>query len=242
MCAAGAHFVHENAVSTASTVGTMYVPAAFEVTDRAELLDMLRQVPFGHLVTSAHDASPGLAATALPFVVDAGLTSLRAHFAKGNPHWRTIDGVDGLMIVPGADAYVSPRWYPSKADGGKVVPTWNYELIHLHGTVEIHHDAAWKFRLVDDLTTFNERRASAAGPGEVWAVDDAPPEFIARQLEAIVGVELHLTAVDAKRKLSQNKGELDRAGAADGLARSADPGDHQVASLMHATPSPTRKA
>ena len=96
--------------------------------------------------------------------------------------------------------------------------------------------------MVEDLTVHNERRASAAGPGEAWAVDDAPAEFIDQQLKAIVGVELHITRVEAKRKLSQNKGEPDRVGAADGLARSADSRDQQVASLMHATSSPTSKA
>ncbi len=179
--------------------------------------------------------APGLAATALPFLIDDELTLLRAHFARGNPHWRTIDGADGMMIVPSADAYVSPRWYPSKADDGKVVPTWNYELVHLHGTIEIHDDAAWKRQVVEDLTVHNERRASAAGPGEAWAVDDAPAAFIEQQLKAIVGVELHIARIDAKRKLSQNKSESDRAGAADGLARSASPRDREVASMMNPT-------
>ena len=109
--------------------------------------------------------APGLAATALPFLIDDELTLLRAHFARGNPHWRTIDGADGMMIVPSADAYVSPRWYPSKAVDGKVVPTWNYELVHLHGTIEIHDDAAWKRQVVEDLTVHNERRASAVWTG-----------------------------------------------------------------------------
>ena len=104
------------------------------------------------------------------------------------------------MIVPSADAYVSPRWYPSKAVDGKVVPTWNYELVHLHGTIEIHDDVAWKRQVVEDLTVHNERRASAAGPGEAWSVDDAPAEFVDQQLKAIVGVELHVTRVEAKRK------------------------------------------
>jgi len=216
-------------------VSTMYVPAAFALADRSVILDVLRQVAFGHLVSNQAADAPGLAATALPFLIDDELTSLRAHFARGNPHWRTIDGADGLMIVPSADAYVSPRWYPSKADEGKVVPTWNYELVHLHGTIGIHDDAAWKRRVVEDLTVQNERRASAAGPGEAWSVDDAPAVFIEQQLKAIVGVELRIVRIDAKRKLSQNKPEADRAGAAEGLARSANRRDHQVASLMNHT-------
>jgi len=215
----------------------MYVPAAFAVADRTEILDLLRQVAFGHLVT--HDPierSPSLSSTALPFLVDDDLTSLRAHFARGNPHWRTIDGVEGLMIVPSADAYVSPRWYPSKVVDGKVVPTWNYELVHLHGTIELHDDAAWKRHVVEDLTVHNERRASTVGPGETWAVEDAPVEFVDQQLKAIVGIEVHVTRVEAKRKLSQNKVEADRDGVADGLAASSDPRDRRVASSMHRTP------
>ena len=214
----------------------MYVPAAFAVADRAEILDVLRQVAFGHLVTNQVADAPGLAATALPFLIDDELTLLRAHFARGNPQWRSIDGADGMMIVPSADAYVSPRWYPSKSVDGKVVPTWNYELVHVHGTIEIHDDAAWKRQVVEDLTVHNERRASTVGPGEAWAVEDAPAEFVDQQLKAIVGVELHVTRVEAKRKLSQNKREPDRAGAANGLAASTDPRDRHLASLMHPTP------
>jgi transcriptional regulator len=216
----------------------MYTPAAFALSDRGEVFDVLRRVGFGHLVTHTAGRSPALSSTALPFVVDAGLTSLRAHFARGNPHWRTIDGVEGLMILPSSDAYVSPRWYPSKLDDGKVVPTWNYELVHVHGTIEIHDGADWKRRVVVDLTERNERRASASGPGATWSVDDAPGEFIDQQLKAIVGVELHVSGVEAKRKLSQNKPPLDRDGAADGLARSTSARDREVASLMHAISDP----
>jgi transcriptional regulator len=222
----------------------MYVPAAFAMADRVELLAFLRDVAFGHLVTHGTTAhGPGLSSTPLPFVIDDELTTLRAHFARGNPHWRTVDGADALLIVPGADAYVSPRWYPSKAVDGRVVPTWNYEVVHLHGTIEVHDAADWKRRIVDDLTVHNEARASSVGHGRAWAVDDAPAEFIDQQLKAIVGFELHVTNVEAKRKLSQNKAESDQAGAADGLARSADPRDQRVGSLMTARPEPfTAKA
>ena len=109
------------------------------------------------------------------------------------------DGSAALLIVPVGDAYISPGWYPSKADDPKVVPTWNYEVVHLHGRLSTH-DEAWTEQLVRDLTDHHE----AAMPSP-WSVDDAPPEYVARMLKAIVGVSLEVTGIEAKRKLSQNK-------------------------------------
>ena len=219
----------------------MYNPQPFAVTDRSVILDVLRTVAFGHLVTASGDASPdsglsGLSATALPFVVDDDLTSARAHFSRANGHWRLIDGRRGLLIVPAADAYVSPRWYPSKAEHGKVVPTWNYELIHLHGAVEIHDDRHWKCSLVEALTDQHERRMGEVDrSGEPWRVDDAPEDFVAKQLQAIVGVELRIERIEAKQKLSQNRPETDRLGAMAGLAGSPEPRAAAVAKRMGET-------
>ena len=140
------------------------------------------------------------------------------------------------MIVPVADAYVSPRWYPAKAEHGKVVPTWNYELIHLHGTISIHDDPAWKLDLVIALTDQSEQRVG--DPDHDWSVSDAPDDFIDGQLKAIVGVELKVEHLDAKRKLSQNKAEADRLGAMHGLQASSLPSDTAVGDLMQASPPP----
>jgi transcriptional regulator len=198
----------------------MYVPGPNRVDDQGVVLSLLRSAGIGHLVGT--DETGALDATVLPFLVDDEMRSVRAHFARANPQWRALDGNAVLMIVPVADAYVSPSWYPSKLDDPRVVPTWNYEVVHLHGTVQVRDDAPFVERVVRDLTDLHEAtRMSANASPPAWSVDDAPPEFIAKQLRAIVGIELALTRVEAKRKLSQNRSDVDQRGVADGLARSA---------------------
>lgn len=210
----------------------MYLPSSFAVTSPSEILEALRRISFGHLVTTDSTGEGGLVSTPLPFVVDDELSELRGHVARSNPHRKLVHGRSALMIVAGPDAYISPRWYRSKAEHGRVVPTWNYEVIHVHGTVEIHDDAAWKHALVSDLTEQNESQVDDPERPEAWAVSDAPSKFIEAQLNAIVGVALKITSIEAKRKLSQNKAEADRRGAIDGLARSAARGALDVAALM----------
>lgn len=212
----------------------MYTPAAFEMGTGPSVVVALRGAGFGHLVSHGQraDEGSGLFATALPFVVNDDVSLVRAHFAKANPHWRHIDGCQALLIVPTVDAYVSPRWYPSKAEHGKVVPTSNYELIHVHGVVEIHHDADWKRNVVNDLTRENEDRVDDPELAEPWAVSDAPVSFIDSQLKAIVGIEFRVERVEAKQKMSQNKLEQDRLGAIDGLGRSQNSDDVETSNRM----------
>lgn len=171
--------------------------------------------------------------TALPFVVDGSMSTLRAHFARANPHWQSIDGCAALMIVPGADAYISPNWYPSKIEHQRVVPTRNYELVHIRGAVTVHDDPDWKLSLVRDLTDHHERMVDDQSQTLPWSVDDAPRDFIDRQLSAIVGVEIAIVNAELKRKLSQNKPEADRRGAASGLRRLPQSVGLAVADLMH---------
>lgn len=198
----------------------MYRPSAFDLESPSEILDALRRISFGHLVTS-HPAGGGLESTPLPFVVDDEITHARAHVARANRHWTRADGRPGLLIIAGPDAYVSPRWYPSKAEHGRVVPTWNYEVIHVHGVVEVHDDPAWTLDVVEALTAHHESRVVDPERTEAWAVSDAPDAFVAAQLRGIVGVELRITSIEAKRKLSQNRSSVDRAGVIDGLERTA---------------------
>jgi len=210
----------------------MYQPPAFVVDDPNAVVEALRRASLGHLVTSVDrgpDSEPdsergsgpahGLEATALPFLVDDDLTTVVAHVARANRHWRSMDGAEALLIVPGVDAYVSPRWYPSKADDPKVVPTWNYELVHLRGSIRLIEDPATKLEIVTALTDHHEA-ATAEPDTTTWAVDDAPGDFIERQLRAIVGLELTITSVEAKRKLSQNRLEGDQAGVVAALSAS----------------------
>lgn len=210
---------------------SMYRPSAFAVESPAEILDALRRISFGHLVTAgAGGGNPE--STPLPFLVDDQLSEIRAHFARGNPHWKRIDGRVALMIVAGPDTYVSPRWYPSKIEHGRVVPTWNYEVIHVHGTVEICDDPSWKLDLVTALTDHHEPLVVDPARPEPWQVSDAPPSYTDAQLRAIVGIRLRVTSIEAKQKLSQSKSVDDRAGVINGLERSPRPDSLETATLM----------
>lgn len=219
----------------------LYRPPAFAVDDRAEILAMARHRSFGHLVTGPSGADPParLQATAVPFLIDERLTLVRAHLSRGNRHWRSLDGSDALLIVPGADAYVSPRWYPSRAAGADVVPTWNYELLHLHGRVELNDDPTWKRSLVGELTERYEADLGDEADDPAWHVDDASPDFVDKMVQAIVGVILHVTEVEAKRKLSQNRPAADQRAVTAALGRSTDPGDQRTAAVMARLPPRT---
>jgi transcriptional regulator len=206
----------------------MYRPSAFDVADEVELLDLVERAAFGHLVTIGEG---GFDATGLPLLVDRQARTLRGHVARANPQWRTIDGAPSIVLFPLADGYVSPSWYPSKAVDGRVVPTWNYEIVHVHGVVRIQDDASWIGRLVADLTDRHEAERNAA---DRWSVTDAPADFIDRQLRAIVGVEIDITSIEGKRKLSQNRSDVDRAGVADAFGVSPRLGDRAIADAMRA--------
>ncbi len=191
----------------------MYLPAHFEETRSEVLHTLIRSHPLGLLVS--HGAS-GLQANSVPFLIDpepAPWGTLRAHVARANPVWREADG-EVLVAFQGAQAYVSPGWYPSKAEHGKVVPTWNYVMVQARGRLRAIEDAAWLHALVTRLTNLHE--ATQAKP---WAVDDAPPAFIDTMLRAIVGIEIELTSLQGKWKVSQNRSAADRDGVALGLAQ-----------------------
>jgi transcriptional regulator len=185
----------------------MYVPAHFAAPDDA--LDQLLAAPGAvDLVSSTAD---GLTATTLPMLHDPVAGTLAGHVARTNPQWRESVG-DVLVIVRGPDAYVSPAWYASKAEHGRVVPTWDYVLAHVHGELVVHDDVDWLAAHVRRLTAAHE----GARP-EPWAVDDAPERFVAGQLRAIVGVEVRIRRVEAKWKLSQNRPGADIDGVVTGL-------------------------
>lgn len=177
------------------------MPEPFAVEEPSEVLGLVRSAGYGQLVVAGAD---GLASTPVPFVVDDALRSVRAHVARPNPVWRAAP-CDALLIVAGRDGYVSPGWYPSKAVDGRVVPTWNYEVVHLRGTLSARDDAAWVLDQVRDLTDHNEASMPVA-----WSVDDPPPGYVDRLLRGIVGLELAVTRVEAKRKASQNRDDRDR--------------------------------
>ncbi len=184
---------------------------------------MLDRIAFGALVS--HGAQ-GLTATEAPFLVTPEPFRLIGHIARANPQWRDGAG-EALMIVQGPSAYVSPGFYPSKAEHGRVVPTWNYEAVHVHGTVEWFDAPARLSPLVEALTDRFERDRA-----EPWAVCDAPDDYVRRMLHAIVGFELFVSRIEAARKLSQNRSPADQAGVIAGLCASPSPSDQAVADAM----------
>jgi len=201
----------------------MYTPPPFAEDDPEVVAAMIARARLGALVTHGPQ---GLSATHLPFLYDREAGRLLAHLARPNPHPALAGDGEAMVIFSGPEAYVSPGWYPSKADTGRQVPTWNYEAVHVYGRLEWFQDRDRLRDLLDRLTAAHE-----AGRSAPWALSDAP-EYVERLLGGIVGVELSITRIEAKRKLSQNKPERDRAGVADGLAASEDPRDRTVAALM----------
>lgn len=207
----------------------MYTPAAFAEDDPNLIAQFFIDHPMAQLVTMTES---GLVATPLPMLYEPtadGLGSLVGHVARANRQWaESTTTVEALAIFTGPDAYVSPNWSPSKVEHGKVVPTWNYETVHVRGRFLVHDDVEWKRALVTRLTQRHESRFDV-----MWAVEDAPPDYIESMLRAIVGIEVEITSIQAKRKLSQNKPSGDIAGIADGLARVGGP-SAQIAEAMRA--------
>lgn len=206
----------------------MYVPSAFKEEDLALLHQQIEGTRLAVLVTHG---TGGLLANHVPLLLspEQGPNgTLHGHLAKANPQWQELaNGAEALLIFAGPDAYVSPSFYPSKAEHGQVVPTWNFLAIHAYGIPEVFHDAQRLLSLVSALTDKHE-----AGRAKPWAVDDAPKEYIDKMLGAIVGFSVPITRLEGKRKLNQNRHAADIAGVRDGLAASAAPNDNELAQLM----------
>ena len=206
----------------------MYLPSAFRQDDLAELHAQMQASPFA-LLTSAGAA--GVQASHLPLLLapDEGeFGTLYGHFARANPHWRDLqDGAEALTVFSGPDAYISPGWYPAKAEHGKVVPTWNYIAVHARGPVELIEEPERLLQIVSRLSDQHE-----SGRERPWAVSDAPREYIDSMLRAIVGFALPIHRLEGKWKLGQNRSAADQAGVRDGLASSPSPGDRELAARM----------
>ena len=207
----------------------MYLPKAFQEADPATLHALLAAHPLGTWVVW-QDGEP--VANHVPFQLDPDRGphgTLIGHVARANPVWQGLASGDGgrsLVVFQGAQGYVSPSWYASKRAHGKVVPTWNYAVVHAHGRARAIEDRGRLLAIVHGLTEWQE-----AGRAEPWAVADAPADFTAQLLEAIVGIEIPLERLVGKWKMSQNRPDADRIGVAEGLVAAA-PGDPQA--LAHA--------
>ncbi|EFV13856.1 FMN-binding negative transcriptional regulator [Segniliparus rugosus] len=206
----------------------MHIPRPFE-PDESSVRDLLANMGAADLVTMT---PRGLAATPLPFQHDPGSGergALLGHMARSNGHWREPAQGEALVIVRGPEAYVTPSWYPTKAEHHRVVPTWNYVTAHVYGRLVVHDDPAWVERQIRGLTDRHE--ADSATP---WSVDQAPAQFVERQLRAVVGVEVVISRVEAKFKLSQNQPPENIDGVIEGLRARGRPDDAAVAALVRA--------
>ena len=206
----------------------MYVPAHFAETRVEVLHGLIRNHPFATFVTLG---SGGLTANHLPFELHpepAPFGTLRGHVARANPVWRDFSAELGaLAVFQGPQSYITPSWYPAKEETGKVVPTWNYVVVHAAGPLRIVEDRAWLRGLVERLT--NRHEAARAEP---WSVADAPGDYIGQQLRAIVGIEIPIAKLVGKWKVSQNRSAADRAGVARGLRETGDDGAATMAGLV----------
>ena len=209
----------------------MYVPRFNALDDYGAIRAMVHGIGAAELVTVGADGYP--TATRLPVLWDEDAERLVFHLARANPQWRDVpsdDDVPALAIVTDAEAYVSPAWYATKAEHGRVVPTWNYSAVHLTGRLRRHEDPGWLLDAVTRLTELHEGRR--VGP---WAVADAPATYVEKQLRAIVGLELTIACIEGKAKLSQNRSEEDRAGVVAGLRAEGGPREAIVAGQMERT-------
>lgn len=204
----------------------MYNPSHFHITDSAVLQDLIRQHPLGCLVAQTAD---GLDANHLPFELlqdEDGQLRLLAHVARANPLWQQLgNGAAVLVIFKAQDGYISPNWYPSKHEHHKLVPTWNYRVVHIHGTVRLHDDKKWVLAAIGKLTRTHEQRTHhalphAAGP---WKIKDTPPEHLESLIANIVGIEIAVQRVEAKFKLSQNRSQADMHSAATQVSAAGNP-------------------
>jgi transcriptional regulator len=209
------------------TANDMYQPEHFRQVDLKQMHALIRAHPFGILVSAGLG---GLNATHLPTVLkdDGRYGLIECHLARANPHWKDLAaGIEALMIFRGAEGYITPTWYPSKAEHGKVVPTWNYSVVHAYGHPELMEDKHWLRDHVTELTAQQEHGTAAP-----WAVSDAPESFIEIMLRGIIGLRIVIERIEGKWKMSQNREAKDREGVVRGLLARGAGGDLQMADLV----------
>lgn len=207
----------------------MYVPRHFMESDNARLRQYIRDYSFGLLIV-ADDM--GIEANHVPFYLcadEAGsIGRLQCHLARNNPVWQRLQhGAPVLAVFQGPDAYVSPSWYPTKADTGRVVPTWNYLAVHARGSARVFQDAVWLREHIGNLTTRHESAFK-----KPWSVDDAPLDFIESMMQAIVGLEIEIESLSGKLKASQNQPEQNRAGVRAALESAEQTNQRAMAKLI----------
>ena len=207
----------------------MYLPASTAERDPQVLFDFIETHPLGVLVTAMPE---GLFATHLPLLLDRSRGShgtLQGHVARANAHTRPGAMGESLVVFGGAHAYITPSWYATKGEHGRVVPTWNYVAVHAYGAVRLVDDRVWLRAHLEALTARHE-----TGREHPWSVADAPAAYVEQQLSAIVGIEIEISRLEGKWKMSQNRPDEDIDGVVAGRARSADPREREVATIVKA--------
>ncbi|MCV0396527.1 MAG: FMN-binding negative transcriptional regulator [Rhizobiaceae bacterium] len=210
----------------------MYQPPHHRETRPEVMHDLIRTHPLGLLVSNGPE---GPVADLLPFLLDAGEGPhgrLRAHLSKANAHWGLLEAQSRLTVLAvfrGADTYITPSWYETKRETGKVVPTWNYAIVQARGTARVIHDRDWLAGQIAELTALHE-----GGRDEPWHVTDAPEKFVEAQIKGIVGLEIAITDLQGKWKVSQNRPAADRAGVVAGLEARGDTADASMADMVRA--------
>ena len=192
----------------------MYQPAHHREDRLGVQHELIETHPLGLFISSGPD---GPLASALPFLLQRTLGrfgTLQVHMARANPQWHELDGQKVLVVFQGPQAYISPSFYATKSETGKVVPTWNYAMVEVRGVARLHEDPEWLDAQIAALTARQERQRTPS-----WAVSDAPRDFIDAQLRAIVGFQIEIATIEGKWKVSQNRPEADRRGVADGLTQ-----------------------
>lgn len=206
----------------------MYVPKHFDESRVEVMHELMRDCPLATLVTTT---SNGLTANHIPLILSENPVpygTLQGHVARANPIWREhLSEIETLAIFHGSDAYITPGWYATKRETGKVVPTWDYAVVHAHGTLRIVDDAQWLRSQIEKLTAHHESEYS-----EQWKLTDAPADYIEKLISAVVGIEIVITKLEGKWKVSQNQPERNKESVADGLRERNKPKDASIAKLI----------
>jgi len=205
----------------------MYIPKKFQQDDIKNFKDVMIEYPFATLIT--HNET-GTDAEHIPLLLNRvnDKDVLQGHIAKANPLWKNIkENTPVLIVFNGPNCYISPNYYPTKQDHGKVVPTWNYVVVHVKGIISAIHDEKWKLKMIDNLT--NQHEKHQANP---WVITDAPSEYINKMLPAIVGLEIEILSINGKWKVSQNQPERNKQGIYTALAQEGDHNAHKIAELV----------
>lgn len=206
----------------------MYIPTYHEQTDSNAAHALIEAYPLGAWVALGKSE---LVANHIPFVLDktrGRFGTLIGHVSRANPIWQQVSTTESsIVLFQGAQAYITPGWYPGKTEHGKVVPTWNYAVVHAHGAPRVVQDEAWLRDMLSRLTAANEKTQPAP-----WKISDAPEDYIAKLLRAIVGIEIPIEKLEAKLKASQDEAFQDRVGTVNGLTAKGDKNALEMASLV----------